>query len=164
MPSLLDPAGGHKRQKKSSPFFLPSSLYHLSFTCSEPEICPLAHFPNSLRFGFKSQRLGPGMPPPPVFRGKPLCVHTHSCTHTPHGSPECPVIRHCFDLDTHREESTNDYTHTGGCSLYAGMYTKGIHSLVSPLIHPLTLVHTSHTRHTPQCLAVINLQEGVSGF
>lgn len=92
------------------------------------------------------------------------CVCTHTRTHTPHGSPECPVIRLCFDLDTHREESTNDYTHTGGCSLYAGMYTKGIHSPVSPLIRPLTLVHTSHTRHTPQCLAVINLQKGVSGF
>lgn len=79
-------------------------------------------------------------------------------THTPRGSPECPVIRLCFDLDTHREESTDDCAHTGGCSLYTGMYTKGIHSLVSPL----TLVHTSHTRHTLQCLGIINLEEGVA--
>lgn len=61
---------------------LPSSLCHLSFSCSQPEICPLAHFPNSLRSGFKSQRLGPGMPPLPAFK-REASVCTHADKHTP---------------------------------------------------------------------------------
>lgn len=64
---------------------------------------PLRTFPKFLEIWLQ-ERLRAGMPLPLVFRGKPLCAHTHSRAHTPHGSPECPVIRLCFDLDTHREE------------------------------------------------------------
>lgn len=89
------------------------------------------------------------MPPPSVFRGKPLYVHAFTHTRTPHGSSECPVIKLCFDLDTHREESTNDCAHTGGCSLCPGMYTKSIQfSYVrsDPPTNPCT--HFTHSSHT----------------
>lgn len=108
-------------------------------------------------------------PPESAPRATAACVqkgssgaHTHA--HTPRGCGECPVIRLCFDLDTHREERTNDCAHAGGWSLYRGMYTKGIRSPVFRLIRPLTLAHTSHTRHTSPCRAVINRVDGGHRF
>lgn len=74
-----------------------------------------------------------------------LCVHTCRQTHT-HSSLERPVIRLCFDLDTHREESTNDYTHTGGCS-FVLWYVHQRHSLSCV---PLWSTHWPlYTLHTP---------------
>lgn len=74
-----------------------------------------------------------------------LCVHTCRQTHT-HSSLERPVIRLCFDLDTHTEESTNDYTHTGGCS-FVLWYVHQRHSLSCV---PFWSTHWPlYTLHTP---------------
>lgn len=147
--SILNPPGGHKRQTK---LFL-SVIFCLSFITQSSLILlfrardmPPRPFPKFLEIWLYELL-------PRDRNATTACVQREASvstrTHTPHGSSECPVIRLCFDLDTHREESTNGCVHTGGCSLCPGMYTKSIQFCYVPSDPPTDpCTHFTHSSHT----------------
>lgn len=144
-----NPPGDHKRPTKMSiPVFSHLPFITLSFLIVLFRDMPPHTFPKFLEIWLHE-------PAPRARNATTACVQreasvcTRIHTHTPRGSCECPVIRLCFDLDTHREESTNDYAHAGGCSLYPGMFTKDILFSCVPSDLPADpYTHFTHSSHT----------------